>query len=562
MREALPFTPWLDRFFADYHDARPVNATFIGAPGRDDRLPDFSDHGAGDVLARMEALLKESQRIDVSALCEAERLDLRLAQGFLRIQVWEYRSEHFHRGNPSTHTGEAVFGLIGLFLSDALPLAERTAAARARMEAIPGFLETARQALRGWASAWTERALRECAGARALLTDGVDRLMASEGIAEPGFRDAARRAERAFAAFAEWLERLPRGEEAKGCGAEAFDLYLREGHFLEGDADEIVRYAEAELAVARAHLDEHARDFGAASPEQALAGLQAAHPPADGYYRRYEELWREVRERAVDLDLLSWPERPLRFAPLPSWVREAAPYLYFLPYRAPAPERWPAVHHCLVPALDPGLAPAEQERLLRANNDSVIKLNYVVHHGGIGHHVQNACAAEARSRIGRVAAVDCASRIAFFCGGTMAEGWACYATDLAAEIGLLTPLEEYAERHTRLRMCARAVVDVRLHQGRLTPDEAARYYERQASLSPAAARGEAVKNSMFPGAAVMYLTGTDAIHELRREMSRRTGPGFRPRAFHDELLSYGSVPVSLVAALMKGQASDPRAGGC
>ena len=30
----------------------------------------------------------------------------------------------------------------------------------------------------------------------------------------------------------------------------------------------------------------------------------------------------------------------------------------------------------------------DHQQLLRVNNDSVIKLNHVVHHGGIGHHVQ------------------------------------------------------------------------------------------------------------------------------------------------------------------------------
>ena len=196
---------------------------------------------------------------------------------------------------------------------------------------------------------------------------------------------------------------------------------------------------------------------------------------------------------------------------------------------------------------------AQQHQVLEANNDSALKLNHVVHHGAIGHHVQNAYAFRAASRIGRVAAVDCASRIALFCGGTMAEGWACYATDLMSEVGFLTPLEKYAERHTRVRMCARAVVDVRLHQGRLTLEQASDYYRQHAGMPPDAARAEAVKNSMFPGAAVMYVMGTDGIHGLRRELRARAGTSFDLRAFHDELLSYGSVPVSLIAESMRAR---------
>ena len=63
---------------------------------------------------------------------------------------------------------------------------------------------------------------------------------------------------------------------------------------------------------------------------------------------------------------------------------------------------------------------------------------------------------------------------------------------------------------------------------------------------------------MFPGAAVMYVMGTDAIHRCG-ETSRRDGAVlFRRRAFHDELLSYGSVPVALVAKAMEGEPSHVR----
>ena len=197
------------------------------------------------------------------------------------------------------------------------------------------------------------------------------------------------------------------------------------------------------------------------------------------------------------------------------------------------------------------MTPEEQKRLLRANNDSVIKLNHVVHHGGPGHHVQNWHAYRADSRIGRVAAVDCASRIAMFCGGTMAEGWACYATDLMEEIGFLTPLEQFAEHHTRLRMAARAIVDVRLHHGEITLEEAAAFYRERIGMSPGAAESEAVKNSMFPGTALMYLLGTDVIHELRRDLMARQGSAFNLKQFHDHFLSYGSIPAWLIAESMR-----------
>jgi uncharacterized protein (DUF885 family) len=177
-------------------------------------------------------------------------------------------------------------------------------------------------------------------------------------------------------------------------------------------------------------------------------------------------------------------------------------------------------------------------------------LNHVVHHGGIGHHVQNWYAARSASRVAQVAAVDAASRIAMFSGGSLAEGWACYVCDLMDEIGVLTPLERASVRHTRVRIAARAVVDLALHQGQMTLGEAAAFFAGRALMPAATAHAEAVKASMFPGTPIMYWLGTQAIHDLRRQL--RVGESGAPtlREFHDRFLSYGAIPVPLIARLM------------
>jgi len=551
-RRSVAFDAWMDDFFASYYARRPVNATFVGVHDHDDRLPDLSEEGVGDTVADMEDLLRRAEALEVADLPGVQEVDLRLARGFLRIQMWEHASAHFHAGNPSFATGEAIFGVMSLFLSDFAPLPERMAAARARLQAVPIFLAQGRDHVRKAPTGWTERALDECVGALAFLGDGIDRLEADAPAGSPRLRDAADRAAAAFEEHATWLrdELLRRPSQSVASGEEALALHVREGHFLEEDAGEIARYARHELERARGYLEAHASDFGATSPTEALAGLAAHHPTVESYYARYGETWDEMRALALEHDLLTWPDFPIRYAPRPAWARAAAPHLYFLYYRSPAAFDRPPVHDYLVTPVEADM-PAEARRaLLEAHNDAVIKLNHVVHHGGIGHHVQNWHASRSPSRIGRVAAVDCASRIAMFCGGTMAEGWACYATDLMAEVGGLTPLEAYAETSSRARMCSRAVVDVELHRGRTSLDEAAAFYREQAGMSPQAASAEAVKNSMFPGAALMYVTGTDRIHALRRAAEEREGAAFSLRDFHDRLLSWGSIPVTLAGELM------------
>ena len=132
----------------------------------------------------------------------------------------------------------------------------------------------------------------------------------------------------------------------------------------------------------------------------------------------------------------------------------------------------------------------------------------------------------------------------------MAEGWACYATELVEELGLLTPLETISQQHTRVRQLARAVVDIRLHTSNWSFDECARFYVQQTGMSADAANAETTKNSMFPGTALMYWMGTQGIIDLRQQVQTLHGEQFSLRAFHDALLSRGSIPVPLAARLM------------
>ncbi|MBX5446176.1 DUF885 family protein [Sphaerobacter sp.] len=546
--QAPAFQQWLDAFFAEYYRHRPVNATFIGVHDFDDRLPDFSEAGVDACVVGMADLQRRLRELPDEPLSAAEAIDRQLAEGFLEIQQWEFASRHFQRGNPCVYTGEAIFGVLSLFLRPFAPFPERVASAVARLEAIPTLLAQGQANVRAAPTAWTQRAIRECDGALAFLTDGIDRLCAEHGGEQPQLRRAADRAAAAFSAFRAYLQTdlLAHPVETYACGPDALDLLLRRGHFLAQGAEEIERYAWSQFEEANARLAASAAACGVPSWSAALAQLTDLHPTTSDYYARYTAIWDAAKAHAEAHDLVTWPDYPIRYIPQPVWARQAAPSLYFLFYRAPAAfDRVPVVDYLVTP-IEPDMPPEEQERRLRAHNDSVIKLNHVIHHGGLGHHVQNWYAYNrAASRIGQVAAVDCASRIAMFCGGTMAEGWACYATELMDEFGFLTPLERVAETHSRLRMAARAIVDVRLHTGAFTLDEAAAFYRERVGMSD-----EAVKNSMFPGTALMYLVGTDLIHDLRRTLAARQGAGFHLRQFHDAFLAYGSVPVSLIADAM------------
>ena len=541
----------IDQFFAHYYRRRPVTATFTGVHHYDADLPNWSLSGLATLDAEMrtigERLSAEHPLPSAVATLrdDIDSLDAELARRFLDIQRAESEWVHGVRGNPSLWVGEAVFGVISLMIRDFAPVESRMRSASRRLAAIPKFLATAQATLTfDTPAVWTAKAQRECEGAAILTSRGVDKWIASLGPSVPMamlLRESAAKAHRAFTEFSSWLAtRRPAPDSAISVGASSFDFLLERGHWCGQSRTTLLASARHELIDAKRRM----RDAAGGSWSSVQEQLASKHPAPDDYLASFERVWRECKTLADEKDVVTWGDWPIRYLPYPEWTAESAPFLYYLFYRSPAPLDSFDVYDYVVPAL-----PAEPEPHLRAWNDSVIKLNHVVHHGAIGHHVQNWHAStRTQSRIGRIAAVDCASRLAMLSGATMAEGWACYSTRLMEEIGFLDPLEQVSEAHSRVRFLARAIVDIELHQGSMSFDEAVRFWTDNVGGSADVAKNEVVKASMFPCTAIIYWLGTEGIVALRSKLE--CDPSFSLKRFHDELLDFGSIPIPLIARLM------------
>ena len=58
------------------------------------------------------------------------------------------------------------------------------------------------------------------------------------------------------------------------------------------------------------------------------------------------------------------------------------------------------IYRYMVTPIEPTMPEQQRSELLATNNDYVIKTNHVVHHGGVGHHVQNWHAPRSPMRVG------------------------------------------------------------------------------------------------------------------------------------------------------------------
>ncbi len=552
----------LEQYFAQYFSRNPVNATFTGLHALDDRLPDWSVQGRAIEAAEMRRIrhdLNDTADPSIAQLRGSTvALDAELARANLDVRLAEHDSRFFHARNPALWTGEAIFGAVSLMIRDFGPVEERVRNLAARLLAVPRFLAAMPSAITAAIPAqWVARASRECQAADGVFDRGLIVWLEGHDVAPAGvaeLMDAAASARRAFAEAAVWLtSRTPAPDSEYSAGEALFTTLLTRGHYCTETPQQLLSRALTELPLEQQRLDEMSAS-AAGTWDAVQAALAVDHPTTAAYYGTFQRRWDDCHRIATAANVVTWQEWPIRYVPIPPWAQEFAPQLYWLFYRSPAPFDPYDVYDYVVTPIDDGMPVEEQERKLRAWNHSTITLNHVVHHGAVGHHVQNWHSRHrASSRIGRIAATDCASRIAMFLGGSMAEGWACYATQLMEELGMLTPLEQVSEQHTRVRMLTRAIVDIRLHLGLCTFAEAVQYYQDKVGMPVEVATAETTKNSMFPCTALMYWLGTSAILRLRETMRSRSASGgtpFDPRRFHDELLSRGAIPVLLAATLM------------
>jgi uncharacterized protein (DUF885 family) len=138
-------------------------------------------------------------------------------------------------------------------------------------------------------------------------------------------------------------------------------------------------------------------------------------------------------------------------------------------------------------------------------------------------------------------------------GGAYVEGWGLYTERLADEMGL------YANDQERLGMldaqsfrAARLVVDSGLHAMNWTREQAIAFMHERGSLPMVDAEIEVDRYTVWPGQALSYKLGQREIERARAEVSDRMGDRFDLRAFHDEVLGHGSLPLATLRREIPG----------
>jgi uncharacterized protein (DUF885 family) len=133
-----------------------------------------------------------------------------------------------------------------------------------------------------------------------------------------------------------------------------------------------------------------------------------------------------------------------------------------------------------------------------------------------------------------------------------AEGWALYAEQLAAEIGMYKddPWGNLGRLQLELLRAARLVVDTGIHAEGWTREQAISYMVATTGKAEAGVASEVERYMAMPGQACAYKVGELKILELRAQAQAALGPKFNLKEFHAVILENGGVPLTLLGQLV------------
>ena len=127
-----------------------------------------------------------------------------------------------------------------------------------------------------------------------------------------------------------------------------------------------------------------------------------------------------------------------------------------------------------------------------------------------------------------------------------AEGWALYAEELGKEIGFYKdPVSDYGRLNSELFRAVRLVVDTGIHDKNWSREKVIEYMHAN-DVNDAVAQTETDRYIAWPGQALAYKMGQLMIRKLRDEAKAQLGPKFDIKAFHDEVLNGGAMPLDLL----------------
>jgi uncharacterized protein (DUF885 family) len=529
----------------DYYNWRnenyPVRSSDQGLHTWDDRLTDYSPAKIAERARHAHALLEKVRAMKIDNWPKDERIDAILFRAQLENVDFGDRTLKFEKTNPQIYVGTCAEAIFSLLQKDYDTPRNRALAATARLKQMPALLKQGLSNLQNPVKLYATLAIRSARSIDPLLNQS---LMALDVDLAPKEHDELIKArDTALAAvhsYADELEkRLPRMVEFAPMGEANYNYYLKHVLLLPVDAREIETIARAELARYRA-LEALLPDPKLADPDP----KRSANIPPDqaSFLKAYESREQEMINFLKEHNLITLPDYlgPFQIKQLPEAFKPTSPGGFMNP--PGVYDKDPAGFYFI-----PTYNPQSKNFYIRA---AIEDPRPILGHEGIpGHFLQLSIANHLSDEIRRQHEDT-----------VFVEGWALYGEEMLMRTGLYpnnSPAQGQILRLSRYRS-ARIGVDVNLHTGRWSFEQAVKYFMEAGGLDREAAEGEAAGAASSPTQKISYITGKWQIMNLLGRYKDRQGDNFRLGQFHDDLIKNGSLPVSIIEWILLDDDSSIR----
>jgi len=523
----------LHKLANDYYNWRnendPVSSSSAGLHTWDNKLGDFSPAKINERAQHVRQLLDKVRAFKTDTWPKDEQIDALLFRSQLENVDFGNRVLKFEFTNPQTYTGECSNAIFALLKKEYDTPRNRALSATARLNAMPGLLKQGLANLQKPVRLYSKLAIDSARSIEPLFNKSVMALDA--GLAPNEHDEFVKARDAALAAihgFADELEkRMPKMVDFAPMGEANYNYYLKHVLLLPFDARDVEMIGRVENARYRA-LEALLPDPKLADPDP----KRAASIPADqeSFLKAYESRETEMINFLKEHQLVTIPDYLGRFEirQLPEAFKPTSPGGFMNP---PGVYDKDPVGFFFIPTYNP----ESKNFYIRA---AIEDPRPILGHEGIpGHFMQLSIANHLSDEIRRQHG-----------DGVFVEGWALYGEEMLMRTGLY-PNNSAAQgqilRLSRYRG-ARIGVDVNLHTGKWTFEQAVKYFMDAGGLDREAAEGEAAGAASSPHQKISYIIGKWQIMNLLGKYKDRQGENFRLGQFHDDLIKNGSLPVSIV----------------
>jgi uncharacterized protein (DUF885 family) len=131
------------------------------------------------------------------------------------------------------------------------------------------------------------------------------------------------------------------------------------------------------------------------------------------------------------------------------------------------------------------------------------------------------------------------------------EGWGLYSESLGPDLGLYKdPYSQFGALTYEMWRAVRLVVDTGMHYKGWTRQQAIDFFKDNAAKTELDIVNEIDRYIGWPGQALAYKIGQLKIRQIRQRVETALGDDFDVRAFHDELLGAGALPLDILEQRM------------